>query len=127
MKKLISMMATSAVALLGLALPATATPLPPFTATVHTVTATQLGKSWREGCPVPPEDLRLIRMTVLGFDGHPYRGELVVAEAVTPELVTIFARLYESRFPIERMETVDKYDADDDLSMAANNTSAFNC
>lgn len=101
--------------------------LPPFVATVQPVTAERLGKSWHEGCPVGPDQLRLIKMSVLGFDGKVYRGELIVAAAVAREVVGTFADLYYDRFPIERMETVDKYDADDDASMAANNTSAFNC
>ena len=43
------------------------------------------------------------------------------------ELRRVFRALFETRFPIERMELVDVYGADDDRSMAANNTSAFNC
>jgi D-alanyl-D-alanine carboxypeptidase len=35
--------------------------------------------------------------------------------------------MYEARFPIRRMEPVDKYGGSDDASMAADNTSAFNC
>jgi poly-gamma-glutamate synthesis protein (capsule biosynthesis protein) len=35
--------------------------------------------------------------------------------------------MYEARYPIERIERVDAYDGDDNASMAANNTSAFNC
>ena len=101
--------------------------LPPFVATVQPVTAERLGKSWREGCPVGPDQLRLVRMSVLGFDGRVHRGELVVAAAVTRDVVATFAELYHHRYPIERMVTVEKYDADDDASMAANNTSAFNC
>jgi D-alanyl-D-alanine carboxypeptidase len=135
-RRLISIMIAGATALLSAALPAGAAghpgaqgahPLPPFVATVHKVTAKQLGKSWREGCPVGPDQLSLIRMTALGFDGRPYQGELIVAKAVAPELVETFGALYRDRYPIERMENVAKYDADDDLSMAANNTSAFNC
>lgn len=106
---------------------ATASGLPPFTATVETVTAERLGKSWREGCPVGPDQLRLVKMTVLGFDGKAYRGELVVARDVVRDVIGTFAELYHHRYPIERMLTVEKYDADDDLSMEANNTSAFNC
>jgi hypothetical protein len=104
-----------------------ATGLPPFVATVRPVTAERLGKSWREGCPVGPDQLRLVQMSVLGFDGRVYRGELVVATDVVRDVVGTFADLYHHRYPIERMVTVEKYDADDDLSMAANNTSAFNC
>lgn len=98
--------------------------LPPFIAIVKPVTAERLGKSWRAGCPVGPDQLRLINMSVLGFDGKVYRGELVVAAAVTQEIVGTFADLYHARYPIERMVTVEKYDADDDKSMEANNTSA---
>ena len=54
-------------------------------------------------------------------------GELVVHADFASDIVDVFRRLYEARFPIERMELVDVYEGDDDLSMAANNTSAFNC
>jgi hypothetical protein len=43
------------------------------------------------------------------------------------KLLDVMRRLFEIRFPIERMELVDVYGADDDRSMAANNSSAFNC
>lgn len=39
----------------------------------------------------------------------------------------VFGALYKARFPIEQMRRIDEYGGDDDLSMAANNTSAFNC
>jgi D-alanyl-D-alanine carboxypeptidase len=40
----------------------------------------------------------------------------------------IFTRIHEiAAFRIERMERIDKYGGSDDASMAANNTSAFNC
>ena len=35
--------------------------------------------------------------------------------------------LYRQRFPIRQMRLVDAYGADDRRSMAADNTSAFNC
>lgn len=104
-----------------------ASSLPPYIAYIRPVTAERLGKSWREGCPVGPHQLRLINLSVLGFDRKVYRGELIVADAVATEVANTFADLYFARYPIERMRTVEKYDADDDKSMAANNTSAFNC
>jgi hypothetical protein len=42
-------------------------------------------------------------------------------------MVEIMRALFDARFPIERMDPIDVYDGDDDASMAANNTSAFNC
>ncbi|MGH3426463.1 MAG: M15 family metallopeptidase [Mycobacteriales bacterium] len=101
--------------------------LPHYVATIHTVSEKRLGKSWRKGCPVGPRELRLLRLNYVGFDGRVHRGELIVADAVAREVADIFGDLYFQRFPIARMETVDKYGADDDKSMAANNTSAFNC
>jgi D-alanyl-D-alanine carboxypeptidase-like protein len=101
--------------------------LPPFTSTVRPVTAERLGESWRPDCPVGPDQLRLLTLRIVGFDGRAHHGELIVATAVVDDVVDTFAELYRDRFPIERMITIEKYDADDDRSMAANNTSAFNC
>ena len=56
-----------------------------------------------------------------------HTGSLVVNAAVVPAVEQIFARLYAARFPIRRMEPVDAYGGSDDRSMAADNTSAFNC
>ena len=43
------------------------------------------------------------------------------------DVVDVFRQLFEAAFPIRRMQLVDVYGADDDRSMAANNTSAYNC
>lgn len=56
-----------------------------------------------------------------------HQGTLIVAADVAEDMVEIMSALFEARFPIERMEPVDVYHGDDDASMAANNTSAFNC
>jgi poly-gamma-glutamate synthesis protein (capsule biosynthesis protein) len=42
-------------------------------------------------------------------------------------VVAAFRALYQSRFPIRQMRLVDYYGGDDEKSMAADNTSAFNC
>jgi poly-gamma-glutamate synthesis protein (capsule biosynthesis protein) len=42
-------------------------------------------------------------------------------------VLEVFAELHRGRFPIASMQLVDKFDGADDRSMAANNTSAFNC
>jgi hypothetical protein len=101
--------------------------LPPYVAVIKPVSAERLGSSWHQGCPVGAGQLRLVSLNFLGFDGAVHRGELVVNADRATETAYAFAGLYFARFPIERMETVEKYDSDDDASMAANNTSAFNC
>jgi hypothetical protein len=101
--------------------------LPPFSATIAPVTAGQLGRSWHPGCPVGPAALRRVYVSYVGFDGLPRRGELVVDRAVTSDVVVVFRRLYDAGFPIRRIRPVSVYGGSDDRSMAADNTSAFNC
>lgn len=86
-----------------------------------------MSSSWRFGCPVPLDELRLLTISHWGFDGQPQQGELVVAATHAEAVVTVFRRLFEERFPIESMRLIDDFGGDDEQSMAANNTSAFNC
>ena len=98
-----------------------------FRSRITPVTAARLGSSHRAGCPTPVADLRLLQVTYLGLDGRPHLGEVVVHRTHARAVVQVFRKLYDARFPLERVETVDRYGGDDDRSMAANNTSAYNC
>ncbi len=114
----------------GGATPTAAATLPAFSSSVSTINATlatRMRYSWRAGCPVPRSDLRYLRMTYLGFDGVAHRGEMVVNRTAVTKIISVFRRAYNARFPIYRMRLVDDYRGSDDASMAANNTSAFNC
>lgn len=106
--------------------------LPPFQPEVSPVTAADLPTSWRPGCPVEPEDLRVIELDHVDRMGAHDRGVLVVHQDVADEVVAIFEQLYDARYPITSMRPVDEFIGDDgrandDASMAADNTSAFNC
>lgn len=85
------------------------------------------GVSWRRGCPVAIADLRRVKLTYWGFDGARHRGELIVHRSVARDVVDVFHTLYTIRFPVRKMLPVDRFGADDNASMAAGNTSAFNC
>jgi D-alanyl-D-alanine carboxypeptidase len=85
------------------------------------------GSSWRPGCPVPLDDLRLVRLTYWGFDHRPHRGRLVVHASVAHAVLRVFHTLFDARFPIRRMRLVDAYGANDKTSMRHDNTSGFNC
>jgi hypothetical protein len=103
---------------------------PSYGATVAPIdesTRARMTYSWRDGCPVPPEDLRLLTLPHWDDAGASVLGELVVHADAADAMVDAFGRLYALRFPIARMELVDVYLGDDDASMRANNTSAFNC
>jgi hypothetical protein len=109
---------------------ATVTPTsasPAFTGAVARVTAAELPSSWRSGCPVGPDDLRMLTLSYWGFDDRPHTGSLVVRATVAQAVVDVFRRLYDRRFPIRRMEPVDAYGGSDDASIAADNTAGFNC
>jgi len=105
---------------------------PAFEATVTTVPeayrSQMIGVSWQPGCPVPIDDLRIIEMNHWGFDGEVHEGGLLmVHEDVADDVVAAFGEMFAARFPIRRMELIEQYGGSDDASMAADNTSAFNC
>ncbi len=84
------------------------------------------GKSYGEDCTVPYEDLRYLRLSYIGFDGKTHLGEMIVNKAIADDVIDIFKQLYQAKYPIEKMQLIDEYDGDDNKSMAANNSSAFN-
>jgi hypothetical protein len=98
-----------------------------LTTTVTAVTAAQLAHTWRAGCPVGPDALRLVRLRYWGFDGTVHIGTIVVNASVVTDITTVFQTLYEDRFPIRSMRPEDDFNGDDNASMAADNTSGFNC
>jgi len=93
----------------------------------RTVTTAELGKSWHHGCPVGAGSLRAVTLTFWGFDKHAHTGTLVVNARVVSAVVTAFREIYAARFPIRQMVPIAAYGGDDNKSMAADNTSSFNC
>ena len=115
-------------AALALALaPGASAAAPPFGATIRAVQWSELRHSYRAGCPVGPADLRTVRVVHWGFDERAHTGTVIVHRRVASDVVAIFRRLYAARFPIRRMVPVSVFRGSDDRSMAADNTSAFNC
>jgi len=85
------------------------------------------GRSWRDDPRCPPfERLRLLNLPFFGFDGQEQAGEMVVAAEIADEVVAIFESLAARSFPIRSMRRIDSFDGDDDASMEADNSSAFN-
>ena len=105
----------------------TTTAVPAFAGTAVRVTAADLPASWRSGCPVAPEELRKLQLSYWGFDDQAHTGALVVHADAVQAMLDAFKRLYDRRFPIRRMEPIDVFGGSDDASIAADNTSAFNC
>ena len=87
------------------------------------------GKSWHAELPCPQRsELALLRIPFVDFQGRTQIGSLIVAKSVAPKVAAAFQEIYDSgRFRIYRMALIDDFQGDDDKSMEANNTSAFNC
>ena len=84
------------------------------------------GKSYKDGCTIPRSELRYLRLSHYDGQGNVCIGEIVCNKMIANDLKKIFQELYEHKYPIERMRLIDDYDADDERSMRANNTSCFN-
>ncbi|MGH1562823.1 M15 family metallopeptidase [Mumia sp. DW29H23] len=92
------------------------------------------GRSWHRGCPVGRSSLRILRTNYYAYDGYRRRGEIVVNAGVARATKAVFKDLYAAKVPIRSLYRVDRFGwsrrlhgADDMKSMAAGNSSAFNC
>ena len=61
------------------------------------------GTTWHPGCPVALEDLRLLHFNYWGFGGNVLRGLMVVNASAAEDVLGVFHRLYDARFPIKRV------------------------
>ncbi|HEY3558073.1 MAG TPA: M15 family metallopeptidase [Kribbella sp.] len=94
---------------------------------VYAVSAAMVPHTYRSGCPVRPSALRLVQLNYWGFDGRVHRGELILRDAAVAKMITVWTSTFAAKFPIRQMRRVDVFGGSDVKSMAADNTSAFNC
>ena len=77
-----------------------------------------------------PEEIRkslaIVNVSFFSFEREVREGQLVVHTEIAEETQHIFKKLLEMQFPIQQVTPIVAYDWDDNASMAANNTSAFN-
>ncbi len=88
--------------------------------------AAMQGLSYKEGCPVPRESLRLLHLSYIDFEGRSRTGQMVCNKAIADDLLEIFEALYDAHYPIASIRLVDEFGADDERSMQADNSSCFN-
>jgi hypothetical protein len=98
-----------------------------FAGTISKVTRADLRYSYRPGCPVGPSELRRLQVSHWDFAGRRRVGSIVVRATEARDVLSVFRKLYAARFPIRRLRLVEAYKGSDDASMAADNTSGFNC
>lgn len=77
--------------------------------------------------PLPCERLTRVTFSYLDFDGglH-HNGQVVVMDAIAPQVEEIFTQLLQRRFPLHQAVGLETYRGNDKVSMARNNTSGFN-
>ncbi len=84
------------------------------------------GDTFKDDCIVPREDLRYILALHVDKEGNTHQGEMVVHKVIAEDVLEILEKLYEAKYPIERMVLPDNYMADDEIMMRDNNSSSFN-
>ena len=84
------------------------------------------GKSFKDDCTLSRDELRYLHVLHVDLDGETHEGEMIVNVRIAEDVLEILRQLYEAKYPIEKIRLVDDYDADDEMSMEDNNSSAFN-
>jgi D-alanyl-D-alanine carboxypeptidase/Stage II sporulation protein len=94
-----------------------------------TLRARLIGRNWHAGCPVPISDLRFVRVSYWNLSGQVRRGPLVVNESVADDVLWVFHRLFDARFPIHRIGLPPRFrpPQPSDRNNTRDLTSAFNC
>lgn len=90
-------------------------------------TSYPLSASWRPGCPVQPRDLVALEFRHWSYTGELRDGVLIVNRSVAAPVASVIRAMYGTGFPLAGARPVDDFGGDDDRSMAADNSSAFNC
>ncbi len=89
------------------------------------VFARMQGKSYPKACTVRRQDLRYLRLLHVDLEGHVKRGEMVCNKTIAKDVLEIFEELYKNRYPIASVRLIDDFEANDEESMRANNSSGF--
>ncbi|RKM56577.1 M15 family peptidase [Butyrivibrio sp. X503] len=82
--------------------------------------------SYPKDCEISLDDLRYCVMLYVDFEGETKTGEMICNKSIADDVMEIFHELYENDYRIESIKLIDDFDADDEASMEANNTSCFN-
>jgi D-alanyl-D-alanine carboxypeptidase len=88
------------------------------------------GTTWKPGCPVPLEDLRLLEFNHHGFGGGVRRGPMVVHEDVAEDVLWVFKQLFNAGFPIKRVGLTKEFvpsEFEPIITSKRSVTASFNC
>ncbi len=94
---------------------------------IRPVGVERLGHSWREGCPVSVEELRLLTVPYLDFDGAAALGEVVVHQEFADQVLSVFQRIFELGYPIQSVIPIGDLPEGAEDETHYNNTSGYQC
>ncbi|HWC71137.1 MAG TPA: M15 family metallopeptidase [Actinomycetota bacterium] len=88
-----------------------------------------IGRNWHPGCPVGIDDLRHVRVSHWSLRGTVRSGPLILHESVARDVLWVFRRLFEARFPIHRIALPPRYRPPTRLDWFSTHdrSSSFNC
>jgi hypothetical protein len=89
--------------------------------------AAMRGTTWHPGCPVSILNFRLLTLSYWGVDGELHEGPMVVNARVAKDVVWVFRRLFQARFPIQQIALASEYRPTDDPNTKVSITASFNC
>ena len=90
------------------------------------VKARMQGKSMPDKATIGYDELRYLILYHYDYEGNVRQGEMVCNQAIAHDLLSVFKTLFAEAYPIHSIRLVDDFNADDEASMEANNTSCFN-
>jgi hypothetical protein len=86
-----------------------------------------LRSTWIPECPVTVEQLAYVTVSHWGFDQEFHTGEILVNAQVAEDIVVVFRRLHEIRFPLEEMRVIRLEEIDAHPTGDWNDTTSFVC
>ena len=72
------------------------------------------------------DNLIIVNVQYYSFDNKLHQGQLVIHKDVKNDIIELFDLIKNTKFPIAKVIPIVKYNWNDSISMADNNTSAFN-
>ncbi|KPL92882.1 hypothetical protein BCV44_12215 [Vibrio cyclitrophicus] len=78
------------------------------------------------GAPVGCERLSKVDFDFINFNGETQQGNMIVLDVIAPSVERIFSELKQRNFPLHSARLMREFNGDDNASMDANNSSAFN-
>ena len=85
------------------------------------------GEPWRPECPVPLEDLRLVRVRYRDFGGVVRDGSIIVHAEWAFGVGEVFRRLFDAGYPVEYVHVPGATGAEVPLPPVPNGTYGFAC